>query len=471
MNHSQQSLLLTAILLGWVAFSFSLFNLGPFSLTLLLLSSCALAARGFRFNTLFTVSTLCILASGVIAWVVAVAHGADDNMKTHTHLLQHLLAVGVLIGAQSLDWNRLLPRFRRTFLWLSGITLAYAIYQYVARMHSLPFAFLPVTNLQISTDQGLQRGASLGLVATGGFARVSSFFAEPSDLGRFMLWCVAVGCGWIRDWIGLALIGVGIAGILVSQSMGGIVGLCLLLPTLLFLKRDFQSSLLIFLLGSMLLPSFVYVFPDAFNTVFTRAELIATERESRLLKRARFAYLEENTEIFLEAPLLGHGLASIRTVAEDNVVGNAFMLLLIERGIVGTALFCMPFVFIAFKLAISQRFPEPIYCMAFGILFVEFYCLSTFGQIYFQPIYVAFGFAAYVQSRVPARTPSFPTPTSHLRRNTRFPTTNARHPRVQSRIADENRCLTHSKDIRSKQRTLPSAQQQEDTNRRRTSFS
>ena len=106
------------------------------------------------------------------------------------------------------------------------IVSVYGIYQFAARKYGLPFDFLPITNLQIADDFGYQRGFGKLLTDNLLFTRVSSFFAESSDLGRFLL----IVYPWSlyykrRSFLPLLVI----VNIILSQSLGtifiGVIGI------------------------------------------------------------------------------------------------------------------------------------------------------------------------------------------------------------------------------------------------------
>ena len=241
----------------------------------------------------------------------------------------------------------------------------------------------------------MQRGVSNVLLGADRFTRVSSFFAEPSDLGRFMLWILAVGYACAKGRLRLALMGMGLAGVLISQSMGGVVGVLFLVIVVTTMRRGFRRALLFLCIGAVMLAALAHFFPQAAETLRTRVELIAIEREGRLLQRGRFADMEDNCRIILDAPYLGYGLASLKEIAPENVISSAIELLLLERGVLGASLFFAPFLWALARLALAGSTRDEMQDTALMILVVEMYCFATFAMIYFQPIYLALGFALY----------------------------------------------------------------------------
>ncbi len=115
-----QSLIMAAFMVGWVSYAFTLFNVGRFSITLILLASMGLTLLGLRSKLPFSASCICLLTSGLLAGAVAF-FSYHEIEKTLTHLIQCLLAIGVMLGARVIDWRSVLPRFRKCLFWATAI--------------------------------------------------------------------------------------------------------------------------------------------------------------------------------------------------------------------------------------------------------------------------------------------------------------------------------------------------------------
>lgn len=393
---SAQSFLLTAFLVGWVTYQFTLFDIGRFSFPLLLLTSSVLAVYSLRSKHFLTPASASLMLSTLLAWSVAFISYAEYE-KTFTHLIQCLLTIGVMIGAQSLDWKRVFPRFRKHLLWIAAIVLAYGCYQFVARQHSLPLAFLPVTNQQVTVKmvegEYQQRGTRLAMTERVEEARVSAFFPEPGNLAVFMLWVFAVGYGCTKGRTGLLLIVIGIAGVVLSQSMAGFIGLLLLPIIMSILRLNFRRTIQLLLIAAVVLLTVVSFLPPVFDRIATRATRIVTEREDYLLREKRFRDVADNFRIFLEAPFLGHGMASMEKVAPNNVVGDSFQTHLIERGLLGTFLYYAPFFWAAAKLSLARSRKDEVANVALMTLIVVIYAFARNPHVFFTPVYLTLGFA------------------------------------------------------------------------------
>jgi len=388
MNKQAHPFLLSLFLIGWVTYTFSLFNVGRFSITLMLLFSVVMTIYALiHTRPLISTASACLLLSGMIAFMVAfVSYESVD--RTFTHLVQCYLGVGVLMGAEAIDWRPILPRFRKILFWVAIVVLTYGFYQYIARLRGLPFAFLPMTNLQLGVDEGFQRGITASMRWGGPFLRVSSLFPEPGDFGRFMLWVFAVGYGSMHGRTHWLMICMGLVGILLSQSLGAIVGIIFIVVVITALKRNFGRLFLFLFLGTVLVLIMIHFFPQVIREVGIRTVSITDERYS-----GRFSSIADNFNIILEAPFFGHGIASMEKVAPYNVIGGVLELQLIERGVLGALLFFGPFLLAFIGLASLSSSRDEVSNIALMILIIEIYSFAWKPQIYFPTLYLALGFA------------------------------------------------------------------------------
>ncbi len=384
---------LAAVFIGWVFYAFSIFDLGRFSITLLLISSATLAVTsGIRLTDALFKTVICLTVSTLLCWAIALLKYPDAE-RTFTHLFQSILSIGILIGAASTDWDDFLPPLRKVLVVLVLVVIGYGFYQLVARRLGLPYAFLPMTNLQLGSDEGMQRGYSL-VIDGAAFTRISSFFAEPSDLGRFMLWVFALGYACREIKMKLFLMGAGVAGIALSQSMGSIVGLLFFTSVVMILKRDVRGLVLTSIVFIVSFVALSYFAPDEIARVKERAIQVLFHTERYITGTGRFYFMKEHWAVFMKAPFFGYGIASInKIVASDSYVVNAILFVMLERGIFGSVLFFGPFLWAFLTLGLSVSKADEVTQTALYILIMEMFCFSTFAMIYFPPVYLALGFA------------------------------------------------------------------------------
>lgn len=383
---------LTGILLGWVTYSYALLDIGRYSLTVLFVVSLWMAASSITAKRFLTFPMLLLVLSCVLA-VVKSLLTYPEMEKTFTHLIRNGVAIGVLISVQSVDLGKIYPRFKRDLMWIGLAVFLYGIYQYIARRHGWPLAFLPITNQQLGADMGLQRGASNLDMGVGKFTRVSSFFPEPSDLGRFMLWVFGVGLAADRGRRRWVMMVTGLGGVLISQSLGAVVGVFFVLSVLMLVRFDLRKSLVILLVLAIVIPIVLYLLPGVGEMLGYRLGRLLVDRETYLAQQSRFAHVDQNLEVFLEAPFFGHGIASLKKIIPYNVIGNSWNMLLIERGLVGSLLFFAPFIGMLLFFCFSGRNMSEQTNLCLILLCIEVYCFSTFADPYFPIPYIALGFA------------------------------------------------------------------------------
>lgn len=386
---------ISLFLLGWVTYIFALVNIGPISLTTSLLVASFFSFEATRARYLFSGPLISILLSTLLAWSVSIMlHGGLG--KPTMHLIQAVLALGVMSVAVSLNWHRAFYWVQKSILILALVSLIYAIYQFFARSIGLPFAFLPVTNAQIGSDAGFQRGY-IKVLDDIGFTRVSAFFAEPSDLGRFMVWvfCFAIltGSKKVRIWMST----IALMGILISQSFGAVVALACIF---LVLTVTFRSYKLFFqVLGSIVtaLIAVGFLAPQVIQVLVDRGRNIVLGGFYSLALTGRFRDLADAWDLIWERPLFGYGLASIGPLMPGKVLSDSYTILMFERGLVGSLLFFLPFFMstLMFFWYRDSLLKEPMFRAAYLVGVAEIFFFFTFGQIYFTPLYFALGFQVY----------------------------------------------------------------------------
>ena len=111
--------MLLAFFVGWATFAFGLFDLGRFSITLLILASIGLTLLGFRPTPLNLLTGWVLLTSTLLALCVALLVN-PGSARTYTHFFQSLLAIGVMLNVASMDWERQLSRMRWTMLTVAA---------------------------------------------------------------------------------------------------------------------------------------------------------------------------------------------------------------------------------------------------------------------------------------------------------------------------------------------------------------
>ncbi len=384
-----QLFLLGLFLLGWLHNGFTLYDVGTRSITLLHVASMLFIPFCFtRWLYVFTP----VLASTMIA--AATAFTIAGEQRYGSHFLQQCLGVAVAAGAASLDWPRLIQHVRRLLAVTSVPVIAYAAYQVIARPAGLPYAFLRLSNQQQYAISGLQRGFDKPH-----FSRASSVFVEPSDLGYYSLWLLCFGLTARSALIRYVLLAEATLGILFSQSLGAAVGAILLIGTHLWPRGNKGAMIGAAVLLAALAGLSVYWLPGASEQFGHRLALAAQLNVKA--DSLRITRIPSNVSVFLGAPMLGHGLAR-SAECEPNGIAIGYLFILIERGVLGTLLFLCPYIWGLWCHVRRVRQLDDLGQAGLLVAVMNAYALSTFAMIYFQPFWLALGFAAWSAHRATA---------------------------------------------------------------------
>lgn len=127
---------------------------------------------------------------GLIMW------GGRESLiqyfKTTTHFL-FVALYGLVVISVEIDY-RVIYKFLRTVVYVSFFINLYTIYQLIARIYGLPFAYIEITNESfLSRDFGREVGEYTQVVLNfENFYRATSIFSEPSALAWFNIYCLII---------------------------------------------------------------------------------------------------------------------------------------------------------------------------------------------------------------------------------------------------------------------------------------
>jgi hypothetical protein len=372
-------ILIVLFTLGWVTYSFSIFDFGRVSITLMQLAAAVIA---FRIGIRSLIVLLPISLSAVLAATMAFIDSSDARI--FAALGNQILAILFCAAVATMDWRKHLQTLQRTMVALGFPLVAYAAYQVFARARHLQFAFLAVTNQQEHAIGGLQRGWNKAAIT-----RASSVFVEPSEFGYFCLWLYILGLS-ATTRVRLPLLSLAVCGVACSQSLSAFLGLLIL--TIVYclggsgnirgLANLAPAILVAFLMG---IAAFA-VMPNALDSFSNRihAAFMLDERADS----DRVSQLPHAMHLFEEAPILGQGLAALPP--EDGLGGLGYFDIFVERGVVGAALFLIPWVSVAvfaFLLPRNCGFRE----LALMLSALNLYTFSTFSTMYYLPFWLSLG--------------------------------------------------------------------------------
>lgn len=381
--------MLIVFALGWATLPFSLFNVGRYSFPLILFAGLPFCIRLTYRSISFLVLSI---ASTIFAISVALIHGIQTS-----HILSQsalaFLAITFAAGVASVNWHKNMESLERAIVFMGIPIVGYGCYQMAARLAHLPLAFLPVTNKQYYAEGGMQLGFD-----TPGITRASSVFSEPSELGFYCLWLLVIALSTQDRKIRIASLSLAAAGILVSQSLGAAlaaivisVAYCAVQGMSRALFR--QAFLLAVVFGGVILPLKALA-PEAFDRFSQRIVEAATFDERA--DSGRVDHLPACFEIIKASPVWGYGISALASAPDNN--GNDattvnYVMVTMERGLVGGLLFFIPW----FALAVrAWLLPRGSHGRTFAFLLMVLTLCSfwDFSLSYFLPFWLAFGVSA-----------------------------------------------------------------------------
>jgi hypothetical protein len=370
-------------MLGWITVGFTVYDVGKYSILLLYIAAVPffkwISPRSFSFVILPVVSTFFSVVVGLLKHVPAMSIVSQAALQG--------LAILFAAGVAGLDWRKHLFTLTKVMVAISGPLVLYGCYQVVIRPIHGPYAFLPVTNQQAYAIGGLQRGWGADP-----FSRASSLFVEPSDYGYFCLWLLVLGLsaskGAWRYWA----IGLSFVGILSSQSLTGGLGIVVVLLIYLAINpisvQTIRQIAIVVVFCTMSVFAIQPLMPQAFAKFTDRIEQALTLDERA--DSGRVDHIPACWEIFKDAPIWGHGLASFNSADANgiDVTTMTYALLLMERGSVGTFFFLAPWIMLgarSYWMPSSDTFRTP------ALLFtaLNLYTFATSSIVYFLPFWLS----------------------------------------------------------------------------------
>lgn len=390
--------LIVLFVLGCASQDYTILDIGKYSILLIYVAAipfCArVTSRALGFLVLPLLSTLLSATVSVVSGVPVMGVVSQGALQ--------LLAIFLAAGVATLDWRRFFMPFSQTWIVIGTPMLLFSGYQMFARAYRWKYAFLPVTNQQAYALAGLQRGWEKEP-----FTRASAFFAEPSELGYYCLWLLIIGLSIGKGKWRIMALALAFAGMLFSQSLSAALGAGLLFLVYILINpislKLIRQVAIVVIASVMAILAVIPLLPEAFDKFETRIEQ-ALSFDNRA-DSGRVDHLPANWELYKDSPIWGHGLASIST-ADDNgtdVTTFTYLLLLIERGLIGTIFFMAPWVWIGYrslKLPMTEALRTPCLLLSALNLFTFAYSSLAYTLTY----WLALGICASVvlKSYLPA---------------------------------------------------------------------
>lgn len=385
---SSTNVVIVTFVFGWVLSIFEIFNVGGVSVTLLLILPLLLFLPYNKECSGLTRLVLFLLVVSLITPIILNVSAID--LSTFTHLIQSIVCLVVFFIFSTIKLsNRVVDNLVNIIVISVFLCCIYGVYQFFARLNSLPFDYLPMTNLQISADEGMQRGYSNRYLHGIIFTRVSSFFSEPSEFGRFLLltFPFVFYCYKGNNKIKLLVLSLVAVSLLLTQSLASML-IALIALTIYFLKNGRRHvTVFIVIFPLIILISWLLVY---FNIVqlgsLDRFEKIYELGWKYLDSTARFKDTFTVLEIASDNLISGLGIGRISDVVSNYVVANLILLLLIERGLVCTLLFLSVYLSPLF-FERKSKFDEAM----FYVIVIQLLFFVNFSMMYFIPMYALLG--------------------------------------------------------------------------------
>lgn len=380
------SLIFLTFIFGWVLSIFQMFSFSGVSISLLLILPLLFIIpyeKSCSNLTMLAFSFLVISLSFPIIFNISSVHSS-----TFTHFMQSILCLIVFCIFSTIKLSEDIVETLINIILVSiVICCSYGIYQFFARLYSLPFDYLPMTNLQISADEGMQRGYSNQYLHNIIFSRVSSFFSEPSEFGRYLLLTFPFIFFCYHSKTKYIILSLMVVSLLLTQSIASISIGFIVFSLYLISKGKFYSIAYV-----MFIPLLIMILWGLAS--FHLIELGSLDRFEKIYKLG-WGYLDETArfkdtfivlDIVFDNLVSGLGIGRISDVVNNYVVANLFFLLLIERGLVFTLMFLSVFILPLFFKRESQLSKAMFYVVILQLLF-----FINFSMMYFIPMYAFLG--------------------------------------------------------------------------------
>jgi hypothetical protein len=392
-------ILLLILILGWATMPLTLFDVGRYSFPLILFAGIPFSFR-MTYRSLSCLTLL--IASGLFATLVGVIRGIQVTHMISQNALQ-VLAITFAAGIAAINWHKYMPSLERAIVIMGIPIVGYGCYQMAARLLHLPGAFLPVTNKQYYAEGGLQLGWEKSEIT-----RASSFFSEPSEFGYYSLWLLVVGLSTENKAIRILAMSLAAAGLLAAQSLGAILG-----AFVIFAAYSFAQGVSRHLIRNLFLTALVFggtmaglnaLAPEAFEQLTQRIGFAASFDERA--DSGRVDHLPACIELFKDSPVWGYGISALNAAGStgSDITTINYMLVLMERGLVGGLLFFFPWFFLAFRAWLLPRNASGR-TFSFLVMVMTICAFCDFSLTYFLPFWLAYGVAAslVLQTHAPTR--------------------------------------------------------------------
>jgi len=330
--------LLLLFILGWCTQQFSLFDVGRYSFPLILFV-------GLPFCLRMTYRSLSAFALPIASTIFTIVVGYVQGIAL-THMLSQAILATLAItfgaGIAAINWQKHRDSLEAALVAIGIPVVVYGCYQMAARVAHLPGAFLPVTNKQYYADGGMQLGWDKPELT-----RASSVFSEPSEFGYYCLWLFVIGLASENKKLRLVALSLSCAGLLASQSLSAVLGAAVVALAFCVMqgisRQLLRNVVLLAIVFGVLAVALKALAPAAY-TSFSERIVQAVSLDERA-DSGRVDHLPACFALIKASPVWGYGMSSLAGSPDSNgsdVTTVNYVLVTMERGVVGALLFFIP---------------------------------------------------------------------------------------------------------------------------------
>ena len=363
--------------------------------------------RKVAFSILLIIFAVVFSGVGLLFW--ASRESYIQFLKTLSHFI--FVAIYGLV-ALSVEINyKTIFNILKMYLYSSIFINLYSIYQLIARINGLPFAYIDITNISFQTrDFDREVGEYTQVVLNfENFYRATSIFSEPSALAWFNIYCLIIILIPLlthnkliikQKWLLFVILGLTVVSLFLTFSLSGLVMIAFLVLMIVIIEkitllRLFTMSLAIIVLltvTDMIQMNFTEVsVSDLFYTRITG--LLSDQTRGNKMTEGesapdRLESFKNAFNMFVDYPLTGIGSGNTYYYPKSTkrFTHSSFFHMLGENGIIGAfAFLLLTFYFLKiikylnkYRYLFVEKIPELATLQSFAIYLTLILFFSNF---------------------------------------------------------------------------------------------
>ncbi len=318
--------------------------------------------RGVAIPILLVIFAVVFSGVGLLFW--AGRESYIQYLKTLTHFLfvafYGLVALSVEINYKTI-FNIL-----KMYLYSSILINLYSIYQLIARINGLPFAYIDITNISFQTrDFDREVGEYTQVVLNfENFYRATSIFSEPSALAWFNIYCLIIILIPLfthnkliinQKWLLYFMLGLTVVSLFLTFSLSGLLMISFFVLTIVIIEKIKLLRLFSVTLAIVVLLTITDLIQMNFTEISV-SELFYTRITGLLSDQTRgnkmttgesapdrLESFENATNMFMDYPITGIGSGNTYYYPKSTkrFTHSSFFHLLGETGIIGASAFLL----------------------------------------------------------------------------------------------------------------------------------